>query len=271
MSIMTSTHRSHRALDGLDEITGDLEDLYRDLHAHPELSTQEQRTAAKAAGQIEGAGPEVSTGVGGTGVVGVLRNGEGPTVMLRADPDALPVKEDTGLPSASTVTATGPDGRVTPVAHACGHDMHVTWLSGASRLLARSLDAWHGTLIALFQAAEEPGTGAQAMIDDGLFTRFPKPEVVLGQHLLNSPGGQISYRPGVAQSIEDNIDVRLIGRGGHGAWPESTVDPVGMAAATVLRLQTIPSREIAAEEPVIVTVGCCARAPGSTSFPTTPC
>jgi amidohydrolase len=244
-----------QVLEGLDQITGALEDLYRDLHSHPELSNQEHRTAAKAAEQLESAGFEVTTGVGGTGIVGVLRNGEGPTVMLRADMDALPVKEETGLPYASSVTATGPDGRVTPVAHACGHDMHVTWLSGASKLLAHSLDAWHGTLIALFQPAEEPGTGAQAMIDDGLFTRFPKPDVILGQHVLSPPPGQISYRPGVTQSIEDNIDVRLIGRGGHGAWPESTVDPVVMAAATVLRLQTIPSREVAAEEPVIVTVG----------------
>lgn len=241
---------------GLDEITGALEELYRDLHLHPELADQEHRTAAKAAEQLEQAGGfEVTTGVGGTGVVGVLRNGEGPTVMLRADMDALPVKEETGLPYASTVTATGPDGRVTPVMHACGHDMHVTWLSGASKLLADSLDTWHGTLIALFQPAEEPGTGAQAMIDDGLFTRYPKPDVILGQHVLNPPAGQITYRPGVTQSIEDNIDVRLIGRGGHGAWPESTVDPVVMAAGTVLRLQMIPSREVAAEEPVIVTVG----------------
>ncbi len=255
MSTTTTAPQSDHVLDGLDQITGALEDLYRDLHSHPELSNQEHRTAAKAAEQLESAGFEVTTGVGGTGVVGVLRNGEGPTVMLRADMDALPVKEETGLPYASTVTATRPDGRVTPVAHACGHDMHVTWLSGASKLLADSLDAWHGTLIALFQPAEEPGTGAQAMIDDGLFTRFPKPDVILGQHVLNPPAGQISYRPGVTQSIEDNIDVRLIGRGGHGAWPESTVDPVVMAAATVLRLQTISSREVAAEEPVIVTVG----------------
>jgi len=256
MSTMTSTQHSDPVLDGLAGITGGLEDLYRDLHAHPELADQEHRTAAKAAEQLaEAGGFEVTTAVGGTGVVGVLRNGDGPTVMLRADMDALPVKEETGLPYASTVTATGPDGRVTPVMHACGHDMHVTWLSGAAKLLAGSLDAWHGTLIALFQPAEEPGTGAQAMIDDGLFTRFPKPDVILGQHVLNPPAGQISYRPGVTQSIEDNINVRLIGRGGHGAWPESTVDPVVMAASTVLRLQTIASREVPAEEPVIVTVG----------------
>ena len=255
MSTTTTKPRSDRVLDGLDRITAGLEELYRDLHSHPELSNHEHRTAAKAAEQLGHAGFDVTPGVGGTGVVGVLRNGSGPTVMLRADMDALPVKEATGLPYASTVTATGPDGHEVPVMHACGHDMHVTWLSGASTLLANAADAWQGTLVALFQPAEEPGTGAQAMIDDGLFTRFPKPDVILGQHVMPPPAGQITYRPGVTQSVEDNIKVRLIGRGGHGAWPESTVDPVVMAASTVMRLQTIVSREVAASEPVIVTIG----------------
>jgi amidohydrolase len=251
----TTTPQANLVLDGLEEITGALEDLYHDLHLHPELSMQEHRTAAKAAEQLEKAGFEVTTGVGVTGVVGVLRNGDGPTVMLRADMDALPVKEETGLPYASTVTATGPDGQEVPVMHACGHDMHVTWLSGAANLLAKAPDAWKGTLMAVFQPAEETGEGAQAMIDDKLFERFPKPEVILGQHVLPPPAGQISYRPGITQSEEDNIEVRLIGRGGHGAWPEATVDPVVMAAATVLRLQTVVSRETAADEPVVVTVG----------------
>jgi hippurate hydrolase len=201
------------------------------------------------------AGYEVTTGVGGTGVVGVLRNGEGPTVMLRADMYALPVKEATGLPYASTATATDASGRTMPVMHACGHDMHVTWLVGATSLLAKARDSWKGTLVAVFQPAEETGTGAQAMIDDKLFERFPKPEVVLGQHVMPPPAGQITYRPGVTQSEEDNIQVRMIGRGGHGAWPESTIDPVVMAAATVLRLQTVVSRETAASEPVVVTIG----------------
>ncbi len=251
----TTAPQANLVLDGLEEITRALEDLYRDLHLHPELSMQEHRTAAKAAEQLEKAGFEVTTGVGVTGVVGVLRNGDGPTVMLRADMDALPVKEETGLPYASTVTATGPDGQEVPVMHACGHDMHVTWLSGAANLLAKAPDAWKGTLMAVFQPAEETGEGAQAMIDDKLFERFPKPEVILGQHVLPPPAGQISYRPGITQSEEDNIEVRLIGRGGHGAWPEATVDPVVMAAATVLRLQTVVSRETAADEPVVVTVG----------------
>jgi amidohydrolase len=255
VSTTTSTPKAHQVLDGLDEIVGPLEDLYRDLHSHPELSDHEHRTAAKAAEQLQQAGFGVTAGVGGTGVVGVLRNGDGPTVMLRADMDALPVKEATGLPYASTVTATDPNGHPVPVMHACGHDMHITWLSGAAALFAKATDAWHGTLIALFQPAEELGTGAQAMIDDGLFRRFPKPDVVLGQHVMPPPAGQITYRPGVTQSEEDNIDVRMIGRGGHGAWPEATIDPVVMAASTVLRLQTVVSRETAADEPVVVTIG----------------
>ena len=231
MTTATDTPPTHPVLDGLDAIIKPLENLYRDLHTHPELSDHERRTAAKAAEQLEWAGCEVSTRIGGTGVVGVLRNGDGPTVMLRADMDALPVKEDTGLAYASTATGTDPDGHTVPVMHACGHDMHVTWLSGATKLLAAAPDAWHGTLISLFQPAEELGTGAQAMIDDHLFDRFPKPDVILGQHVMPPLAGQISYRPGVTQSEEDNIEVRLFGRGGHGAWPEATIDPIVMAAA----------------------------------------
>ncbi len=254
---MSTTHApiTDKVLDGLEKILEPLEDLYRDLHEHPELSMQEHRTAGKAAEQLEAAGYEVTTGVGGTGVVGVLRNGDGPTVMLRADMDALPVKEATGLPYASTVTATDASARQVPVMHACGHDMHVTWLAGATSLLAKAPDAWKGTLVAVFQPAEETGTGAQAMIDDKLFERFPKPEVILGQHVLPPPAGEISYRPGVTQSEEDNIQVRMIGRGGHGAWPEATIDPIVMAASAVLRLQTVVSRETAAEEPIVVTIG----------------
>ena len=187
MTTVPDSPSSDPVLDGLDTIIKPLEMLYRDLHTHPELSNQEHRTAAKAAEQLEWAGCEVTSGIGGTGVVGVLRNGDGPTVMLRADMDALPVKEDTGLPYASTATATGPDGHVVPVMHACGHDMHVTWLSGATKLLARTPDAWHGTLISLFQPAEELGTGAQGMIDDHLFDRFPKPRSEEHTSELQSP------------------------------------------------------------------------------------
>jgi hippurate hydrolase len=240
---------------GLDGIMPQLEDLYRDIHAHPELSLQEQRTAAKAAQALTAAGFDVTTGVGGTGVVGTLANGAGPTVMLRADMDALPVKEATGLPYASTVTAVDAGGNEVPVMHACGHDMHVTWLVGAATLLARERERWQGTLLAVFQPAEETAQGALAMINDGMFKRFPKPQVILGQHVMPAPAGRIGYRPGVTQAAADSLEVRLFGRGAHGSMPESSVDPVVMAAATVLRLQTIVSREVAARQAVVVTVG----------------
>src|SRR3954467_15640802 len=233
----------------------DLAGFYRDLHAHPELSGHEHETAAKAAARLERAGFAVTTGVGGTGVVGVLANGDGPTVMLRADMDALPVQEATGLPYASTVTATDPSGTEVPVMHACGHDMHVAWLAGATALLAGARNAWQGTVLAVFQPAEETAQGAQAMIHDGLFDRFPKPEVILGQHVMPAPAGAIGYRPGVTQAAADSLEVRLFGRGAHGSMPESSVDPVVMAAATVLRLQTIVSRETAASQAAVVTIG----------------
>src|SRR4051794_40678445 len=250
-----ATTRTTRVLDGLDAIQAGLEDLYRDVHAHPELSMQEHRTAAKAAERLAAAGYDVTTGVGGTGVVGLLANGDGPTVMLRADMDALPVKEATGLPYASTATATDPAGHEVPVMHACGHDMHVAWLAGATALLAAAREAWHGTILAVFQPAEETAQGARAMIDAGLFDRFPKPEVILGQHVMPAPAGAIGYRPGTTQAAADSLEVRLFGRGAHGSMPESSVDPVVMAAATVLRLQTIVSREIAASQAAVVTIG----------------
>lgn len=236
-------------------VGGDLADLYRDLHAHPELSGQEHRTAARAAACLQEAGFAVTTGVGGTGVVGVLRNGEGPTVMLRADMDALPIGEETGLAYASTQVATDPAGAQVPVMHACGHDMHVTWLVGATAQLAASREAWGGTVLAVFQPAEETAAGARAMIDDGLFDRFPKPQLILGQHVMPGPAGDIAYRPGTTQAAADSLEVVLFGRGAHGSMPEASVDPVVMAAATVLRLQTIVSREIAATEAAVLTVG----------------
>jgi amidohydrolase len=252
---MTESTRRSSPLTGLEGIMAELEDLYRDIHAHPELSLQEHRTAGKAAERLQAAGYDVTTGVGGTGVVGLLANGDGPTVMLRADMDALPVKEATGLPYASTATATDPDGNEVPVMHACGHDMHVTWLAGATALLAGARDSWHGTVLAVFQPAEETAQGAQAMIDDGLFDRFPKPQVILGQHVMPAPAGAIGYRPGTTQAAADSLEVRLFGRGAHGSMPESSVDPVVMAAATVLRLQTIVSREVAASSAAVVTIG----------------
>jgi hippurate hydrolase len=252
---MTQSTQGNSALAGLDGIMAGLEDLYRDIHAHPELSMREHRTAGRAAERLDSAGYDVTTAVGGTGVVGLLANGDGPTVMLRADMDALPVREATGLPYASTATATDPDGNEVPVMHACGHDMHVTWLAGVTALLAGARHAWRGTVLAVFQPAEETAQGAQAMIDDGLFERFPKPRVILGQHVMPAPAGTIGLRPGTTQAAADSLEVRLFGRGAHGSMPESSVDPVVMAAATVLRLQTIVSREVAAAQAAVVTIG----------------
>jgi amidohydrolase len=252
---MTEPRSGHPVLAGLDGILAELEELYRDVHAHPELSMQEHRTGRTAAERLEASGFDVTTGVGGTGVVGLLTNGAGPTVMLRADMDALPIEEATGLPYASSARATDPAGDEVPVMHACGHDMHVAWLAGAAALLAGSQDAWHGTVLAVFQPAEETAQGARAMIDDGLFDRFPKPRVILGQHVMPGPAGRIGYRPGITQAAADSLEVRMFGRGAHGSMPESSVDPVVMAAATVLRLQTIVSREVAASEAAVVTVG----------------
>jgi hippurate hydrolase len=240
---------------GLDRLLPDLEKLYTDIHSHPELSMQETRTAGIAATRLHEAGYDVTTGIGKTGVVGLLRNGDGPTVMLRADMDALPVQEATGLPYASKVTATDPDGKTVPVMHACGHDMHVTWLVGASSILAQMRDDWHGTVMAVFQPAEETAQGAQAMIDDGLFKRFPKPDVILGQHVMVGPAGVLGSREGAVTSAGDSLQIRLFGRGAHGSMPQASIDPVVMAAATVMRLQTIVSREVGAMEPAVVTIG----------------
>ena len=240
---------------GLERLLPDLEKLYTDIHAHPELSMQETRTAGIAAARLRDAGYDVTSGIGKTGVVGLLRNGDGPTVMLRADMDALPVQEATGLPYASKATATDRDGKTVPVMHACGHDMHVTWLVGAAAILAQTRDDWHGTVMAVFQPAEETAQGAQAMIDDGLFKRFPKPDVVLGQHVMLGPAGVLSSREGVVTSAGDSLQIRLFGRGAHGSMPQASIDPVVMAAATVMRLQTIVSREVGAMAPVVVTVG----------------
>ena len=233
----------------------ELEDIYTDIHAHPELSMQETRTARVAADRLRAAGYDVTVGIGTTGVVGLVRNGEGPTVMLRADMDALPVREQTGLPYASRQTATDSTGKTVHVMHACGHDMHVAWLIGAATLLAETRDSWKGTLMPVFQPAEETGTGAQAMVDEGLVTRFPKPDVILGQHVMVGPAGSLGSRAGVITSAADSLQIRLFGRGAHGSMPQASIDPVVMAAATVLRLQTIVARELAASEAAVVTVG----------------
>src|SRR4051812_22621583 len=254
MNAETQKH-SGNILANLKGLLPDLESVYKDIHSHPELSMQENRTACIAAERLRATGYEVTTGVGQTGIVGLLRNGDGPTVMLRADMDALPVKEATGLPYASSITATDSDGETVPVMHACGHDMHVTWLIGATTLLARTRNAWRGTLMPVFQAAEETGQGAQAMIDDGLFKHFPKPDAVLAQHVMVGSAGVLSSRAGVVTSGGDSLQIRMFGRGAHGSMPQASIDPVVMAAATVLRLQTIVSREIAATDAAVVTIG----------------
>lgn len=242
-------------LSPLPGMLSDLETLYTDIHAHPELSMQENRTAGLAADRLRSAGYEVTTGIGKTGVVGLLRNGNGPTIMLRADMDALPVEEATGLPYASKVKAADGKGQTVPVMHACGHDMHVTWLVGATMLMAQARRAWRGTLLAVFQPAEETAEGAQAMINDGLFRRFAKPDVVLGQHVMVGPAGTLGGRAGVITSAADSLQIRLFGRGAHGSMPQASIDPVVMAAAVVMRLQTIVSRELAPAEAAVVTIG----------------
>jgi amidohydrolase len=229
--------------------------LYRDLHAHPELSYAEHRTAGIVASRLRDLGYQVTTGLGRTGVVGVLANGDGPTVLLRADMDALPVLEQTGLEYASTEHGINEDGTDVPVMHACGHDMHVTCLLGAAARLAADSGSWRGRLLLVFQPAEEGGGGAQAMIDDGLYERFPVPDVVLGQHVMNLPAGVLGVHPGAAFAAADELRVVLHGKGGHGSRPETTVDPILMAAATVLRLQGIVSREVAHGEAAVLTVG----------------
>jgi hippurate hydrolase len=235
----------------LDELAA----LYRDLHLHPELAFAEHRTAGIVAERLRGLGYQVTTGVGGTGVVGVLANGDGPVVLLRADMDGLPVLEQTGLPYASTARAKDSDGTDVPVMHACGHDMHVTCLLGAAAELAAAVDSWRGTLLLVFQPAEEGAGGAQAMLDDGLYDRFPVPGIVLGQHVMPLPAGVLAVHGGPAMAGGDALRVVLHGEGGHGSRPETTVDPILMASAIVLRLQGVISHEVAASESAVLTVG----------------
>ncbi|WP_243287309.1 amidohydrolase [Geothrix terrae] len=239
----------------LDALLPELEAVYKDLHHHPELSMQEVRTAKLAAEHLTRHGFEVTSGVGGTGVVGLLHNGPGATVMLRADMDALPVTEATGLPYASTAKATNDEGVEVGVSHACGHDLHVTWLMGAARVLSEHRDLWQGTLLAVFQPGEEVARGAQAMVDDGMTTRFPRPDVILAQHVMVGAAGTVGTRSGTILSAGDSLKVRLFGRGSHGSQPQTSIDPVVMAASTVLRLQTIVSREVGPLDSAVLTIG----------------
>ena len=236
-------------------MTIDLEALYIDLHRHPELSFQETRTAGIVTQHLSDLGIEYEEGIGRTGIASIIRNGDGPVIWLRADMDGLPVEERTGLAYASTARGVDPAGVDVPVMHACGHDMHVTALLGALEKLVASKAEWAGTIVAVFQPAEEYGAGAKAMIADGVLDRFPRPDIVLGQHVTPLPAGTIGVRGGTQMAASDGLSVTLLGRGGHGSRPHSTIDPIVMAAATVMRLQTIASRETDPRDVAVVTVG----------------
>lgn len=240
----------------LQQELASLLELYRHLHANPELSFHEEKTSERIAEELRKAGYQVTLRVGGFGVVGVLSNGAGPTVLVRADLDGLPVKEQTGLPYASAAVAKDESGKEVPVMHACGHDIHMSALVGVARILMQIKDQWKGTLVLVGQPAEERGSGARAMLKDGLFTRFPKPDFCLGLHdKADLPAGIIGYIPGFAFANVDSVDVTVRGVGGHGAWPHMTKDPVVLAARIVLALQTIVSREIEPGQAAVVTVG----------------
>jgi amidohydrolase len=240
----------------IDAYYPDLQGLYQDIHRNPELAFQEVQTASKLAARLKALGYEVATGVGRTGIVGLLRNGQGPTVMLRTELDALPVAEKTEAPFASTVVAKNLAGVTVPVMHACGHDLHMTAWTGTAKWMAEHRQQWHGTLMLVGQPAEESSGGADAMLKDGLFTRFPKPDYVIGLHDDDTmPAGTIGFHPGPFRAMSISPTVTLYGRGGHGAMPYNTIDPVVMAARTVMALQTVVSRENNPMDPVVLTIG----------------
>lgn len=244
-----------RVLAGQTRLKDWQEEFYRTVHQHPELGHQEVKTAAAVVDALRGFGFDVQEKIGSTGVVGVLKNGDGPTVLMRADMDALPVAETTGLPYASSVHATDGNGDDVPVMHACGHDAHVACLLGAARLLSEKKDAWHGTYIALFQPAEELADGAEVMLNGGLAKMIPHPDVALAQHVLPFPAGRVGTRPGAFLSSGDSMRVTVWGRGSHGSMPQLAVDPVVLASMIVVRVQGIVAREITPGEFAVVTVG----------------
>jgi len=240
----------------IDAYFPDLQALYQDIHRNPELAFQEVQTAAKLAARLKTLGYDVTTAVGRTGIVGILKNGAGPTVMLRTELDALPVAEKTGAPFASTVVTKNLAGATVPVMHACGHDLHMTAVIGTARWMVEHRQQWHGTLMLVGQPAEESTSGAEAMLKDGLFTRFPRPDYVIGLHDDDSmPAGTIGYHAGPFRAISISPTLTMYGRGGHGAMPFNTIDPVVMAARTVMALQTIVSRENDPMDPVVLTIG----------------
>lgn len=256
VALLLAASAPNPALAPLSALYPSLEATYQDLHRAPELSLQEVKTAAKLAEKLRALGFEVTTGVGGNGIVGVLRNGKGPTVLLRTDMDALPIHEDTGVPYASGVTATNAAGATVPVMHACGHDAHMTSWLGAATLLAKARERWSGTLVLVGQPAEELVQGARAMIGDGLFTRFPRPDYAVAIHVQPwLPAGQVAVPAGAALANVNTVEIVVRGRGGHGAAPHLTVDPVLLAARVVVALQGIVARELNPLDPGVVTVG----------------
>jgi hippurate hydrolase len=256
---VVSTYRADLA-PKVDELVkqqlGSLLNYYLDLHQHPELSLHEVRTAGKVAERLDSLGYQVTTGIGGHGVVGIMENGDGPTVLIRGDMDALPVTELTNLPYASKVVVPGKDGSPVGVMHACGHDMHQTCLVGTAEVLAETRSEWRGTVVMLAQPAEEVGKGARMMIEDKLFDRIPRPDFCLALHVAGDmPAGEIGYTPGWALANVDSVDITVHGRGGHGSKPDQTIDPVITAAHVIVALQTIVSRNVDPTQPAVITVG----------------
>jgi amidohydrolase len=254
-SIDVVFRRATRLLVDLEDRLPALGELYRDLHRHAELSLQEHRTARIVAQHLRDSGYDVTESVGRTGVVGLLRNGAGPIVMLRGDMDALPIKEHTGVDYASKEVGITSDGSTVPVMHACGHDIHVTSLIATAEILAKNPQAWRGTAFICAQPAEETMQGAELMLRDGLFIRFPRPDICLGQHVMPLAAGMVGHNTGVIMSASINVDVRLFGRGGHGSAPQVAIDPIVKASSLIMKLQTIRSREIAGDVPAVITVG----------------
>jgi amidohydrolase len=241
---------------GLDALYPSLDALYQDFHRNPELSRQEEKTAAKLAARLRALGFDVTERVGGHGIVGVLRNGDGPTVLVRTDMDGLPIKEATGLPWASSIVVKDETGSSIPVMHACGHDIHMASWVGAATFLADAKETWRGTLVFVGQPAEETLSGAAAMLQDRFFDRFPKPDFAIAIHdSPDYPSGQVALVPGFMLASVDNLDLTIRGRGGHGAHPHQTIDPIVIAARTVVALQTIVAREVNPLDPAVITVG----------------
>jgi amidohydrolase len=240
----------------VEAVYPDAHALYVDIHQNPELSSHETQTAAKLAARLRDLGYDVTEHVGGTGIVAIMKNGSGPTVMLRTELDALPVEEKTGLSYASKVHAKDDAGHDVPVMHACGHDLHMASLMGAAVIMAHNEQSWHGTLMLIGQPAEETISGAKAMLDDGFLTRFPRPDVVVALHVGNQlPAGTVGIKPEVFSTNADSLRITIYGKGGHGAAPHTAIDPIVIAARTILALQTIASREVKPGEMAVVTVG----------------